>query len=519
MDTPSIFRMSVIGICIGIALRTVFELSIFETLFVLVMAFACALFWRKSNTAAARSFFVAASVLQLSCALGMMRMEAAVLNEYASTLHAHVGQQMVLEGVIIAPPELREKNQHLIVETEDTKVLVLADRFARFAYGDAVTVEGTISLPEAFETDIGRVFDYRGYLRARGIEYSIAYAEVTVEAHARANPVFAHLYALKDSFMGQITQYLGPPHSGLGVGLLLGVKQALGDELELAFRKAGIMHIVVLSGYNIMLVIVFVMYVLSFFFPFRIRLLLGMLAIAAFAVLVGPTATVLRASLMASLLLLATLTGRTYAVIQALLATGLAMLLINPYLLVHDVGFQFSFIATLGLIVLSPVIERHARFMPEAFGLRGFLVTTIAAQVFVTPILLYQIGEFSLVAVLVNLLVLPMVPVAMLLTFAVGVLAYVAPALAAFVAFFAHQSLAYIIGVAQWFASLPFSTITIPPFPFVLVGVSYVLILVLLYRAAEVKDVQRSRAESEWVIVDERIYKEHLAGEQRSPAK
>ena len=518
MNVPLIFYCSVIGICTGIAIQTVFELTIFEVLFILLMAFICALFWRRDTTAVSAPFFCITSVLLLSCAAGMVRMEIALGQEYASSLHASVGEEVEIEGVIVAPPDIRQRNQHLVVHADDTKILVLADRFGRFAYGDAVTVRGVLSLPEAFETDLGRVFDYRGYQRARGIEYSIAFAEVTVQARKQANPLFAHLFSAKDSFMEQISHYLKPPHAGLGVGLLLGVKQALGDELELAFRKAGIMHIVVLSGYNIMLVVVFVMYALSFLLPFRARLLTGMLAIATFAVLVGPTATVLRASLMAGLLLIATLTGRTYAVMQALLVTGLLMLLINPYLLVHDVGFQLSFIATLGLILLSPFIERHARFMPEAFGMRSFLVATVAAQIFVTPILLYQIGELSVVAVVVNLLVLPMVPVAMLLTFAVGILAYVAPVLAMIAAFFAHHSLAYIIEVAEFFASLPFSTIAVPAFPFSLVIVSYVLLLILLRYATGTKDISSFTKESEWTIIDEDTYKEQLAEEQRSSA-
>jgi len=155
--------------------------------------------------------------------------------------------------------------------------------------------------------------------------------------------------------MRSIEAVIPEPQVGLAEGLLLGVKQALGDELEVVFRKTGIIHIVVLSGYNVMLVVIFITYVLSYVLPYRARVPFGILAIVCFAVLVGLSATVVRASIMASLILFARATGRTYAVMRALCFAGVIMVLINPYLLVYDVGFQLSFLATLGLIFSGSV--------------------------------------------------------------------------------------------------------------------------------------------------------------------
>ena len=188
---------------------------------------------------------------------------------------------------------------------------------------------------------------------------------------------------------------LPEPEVSLGAGLLLGVKQALGTDLEADFRTAGIIHIVVLSGYNLMLVGIFISFLLSFFLSQRPRLICSMVAIVIFAILVGLSATVVRATIMALLMLFAGTSGKRYLVLRALMFAGLVMLLINPLLLVHDVGFQLSFMATLGLIVIAPLLQDKLASLPWQRVIKEYLLPTLATQIMVLPILLYQIGQFS----------------------------------------------------------------------------------------------------------------------------
>ena len=166
--------------------------------------------------------------------------------------------------------------------------------------------------------------------------------------------MLAILFIFKQKFIKALEAVIPEPQAGLGEGLLLGVNEALGDELKTAFRKTGIIHIVVLSGYNVMIVAEAIMRLLAFWFTPWIRLLIGLIAIGGFAFLVGLGPTVVRASLMAALILVARATGRHYAVLRSLMFAGLVMLIFNPHLLVFDPGFQLSFLATLALIWLAP---------------------------------------------------------------------------------------------------------------------------------------------------------------------
>jgi competence protein ComEC len=332
-------------------------------------------------------------------------------------------------------------------------------------------------------TDTGRTFDYRGYLKAKGVREMISFGTVTVLESGRGNPILAALLTVKHRFMEALEESVSEPAAGLGEGMLLGVKRAIGEDLSETFRIVGIIHIVVLSGYNIMIVADFVMRILGHFFFPRTRLLLGILTILLFALMVGLTATVVRASLMAMLVLIARNTGKLYAVMRALMLTGILMLFHNPYLLVFDPGFQLSFLATMGLVLLSPQFEHMLVKVPEI--IRGTLATTLGTQLFVLPVLLFSMGAVSLVSILVNVLVLPMVPYAMLATCIAGIGGLISSTLGVVLGAIAQLFLIYIVKVAEFFALIPYAELAIPAFPFLLVIILYMLLGSLTYRLSK----------------------------------
>lgn len=441
-------------------------------LWLFILAVLGAIFWWRTQL----SGWLLCSVFLILFILGAWRTVAFESQFGTSSLAPWVGERVELEGVVVREPDQRESSLRLFVSVDDELLLVTTDRYAPIKYGDAVLIHGTLAEPAAFTTELGRTFDYPGYLRARGVEFQISFAAVEVQERGRGNPFVAALLAGKEQFLATINEYLPEPTAGLGAGVLLGVKQALGEELERAFRETGIIHIVVLSGYNIMLVVAFITWLLGSFLSPRGTFSVGVVAIGAFALMVGLSATVLRACLMASILLYAEATGRRYAALRALCVAGAVMLLWNPLLLLYDIGFQLSFMATLGLIMLSPYIAAAATFISERFNIRQLLAATVSTQIAVLPLLLYQIGEVSLVGVIVNLLVLPVVPVAMLATFILGISGIVLPAFASVAAWPAYLSLRYIIEIAVNFASWPLAALTVPTF-----SLSAMLLLYLLY--------------------------------------
>ncbi len=476
------FYTLIAGFCLGILSFSFWSLSGWLAGLSLLIGVGVSMVWSKNRTEIFAPCVISLAIFFVAFSAGVWR----TAYDHNSTLNPElleqVGEEYSFVGVVSREPDKRDSSQHLYIKVGNETILVVTDRYGVFNYGDEVSVTGELSRPQPFETDLGRTFNYEGYLKAQGVNFWLVYPEVIILSGGHGHSVLAGLLNFKQKFMHQIESVINEPAVGLGEGLLLGVKQALGDDLEQVFRATGIIHIVVLSGYNISLVVLFVMYVLSYLLPFRFRLGFGLTAVAAFALLVGLSATVLRASIMAGLLLLAQHTGRVYTIMRALMLAGLLMLMINPYLLPYDVGFQLSFLATLGLILLAPHLERLVAFMPTVFKMREFLVATVATQIFVMPLLLWQIGEFSVVSVIVNLLVLPMVPVAMLLTFLTGLVSFVSATLAWPFAFLSQLSLDYILLVAIRFAELPFAVYVVPPFPFWVVVFAYAVLGYGLWR-------------------------------------
>ena len=340
---------------------------------------------------------------------------------------ALVGKQAEFQAVVVGEPDKRDDYTRYTVKSEEKfgqyKILITTNRFPELEYGDLVKVSGKINFPKSFESDLGRTFDYPNYLAKNNIRYVSFRPQITLVEKGHGSKFFSALYAFKNKFVENVETALTEPHSSLANGITLGLKQSLCKELLDTFRTAGIIHIVVLSGYNMTIILAGVMFVLGRFskIPRGLSLSLGVILMLGFAALVGFSATVLRALLMATLAILARFLGRPVLAMRALFITGAVMLLSNPLILFHDPSFQLSFLATLGLIAVSPIVEnklnKHFSFFARISNaspkwkqiLKEIITATIATQIFVLPALIYMMGQFSIVSLPVNLLVLPLV--------------------------------------------------------------------------------------------------------------
>lgn len=409
-----------------------------------------------------------------------------------------VGKPVEFQGVVVSEPDRRDDYTRYVLKVdkfENYKVLVTANRFPEYEYGDLVKLKGKIGFPKEFESDLGRTFDYPNYLAKDGIRYVSFRPEIILVSKEHGSKFFAALYSFKNKFVENIEQALTEPHSSLANGITLGLKQSLGKELLDIFRTAGIIHIVVLSGYNMTIILAGVMFFLSKFpkFPRGVSLGLGAVLMLGFAALVGFSATVLRALLMATLAILARFLGRPVLAMRALLITGGAMLFWNPLILFHDSSFQLSFLATFGLIAISPIVEQKIKFLSRVSDkspkwqqiLKEIFTATIATQIFVLPAIIYMTGQFSIISLPVNLLVLPLVPWAMAFTGITGAVGFISVALAKIVAIPAYILLEFIIKISTLAASIPFSFLHISPIPLWLVFAIYIIYISALWKEKE----------------------------------
>jgi competence protein ComEC len=472
----------------GVALRSFFDVGMVGLIAFVVLGICVAgvsFAWTEERTR-----LLAGALVLFSTALGVVRFDMAEVPLPGPDILAYLGQNVRIEGVIYDEPDVRENVTRLIVVadsiegvelTEPEKILVSTARATLYAYGDHVVVEGNLQQPENFETDTGRVFDYISFLKKDDIQLQVSFAVVEQVGVGGGNPVVAFLFSLKHAFLHNVAAVIPDPEASLLGGVVVGAKESLGEDLMDQFRKTGIVHIVVLSGYNLSIVASAIMHVLQYV-PRAVSLSAGGISIILFAIMTGGSATIVRAAIMALLVLVAQATGRTYDVIKALFITGCLMVLYSPYTLIFDPSFQLSFLATLGLILLSPWIEKYLTRVPEFLGLKGVLIATVATQIFVLPLLLFMSGTLSLVSIPVNLLVLVVVPLAMFFGFITGLVGFISSVLAYPFAFVTYGILHYVLFVVDMFGRFPYASITLPYFPWWLMLLSYVLLALCIWR-------------------------------------
>ncbi|MEN9912612.1 MAG: hypothetical protein RLY66_20 [Candidatus Parcubacteria bacterium] len=383
-------------------------------------------------------------------------------------------------GIIIQEPERKEGGQVFVVAAHEIvaegngcaselNIRMKAKLYPRFTYGDEITFEGKISEPFNFKSDSGRSFDYKGYLAKDGIYHEIKSAKVEFVDSRSDNSLglngkmSAALFYLKRRFVANLEHVLGEPHAALAAGLVVGEKSALGKDLLEDFRIVGLIHIIVLSGFNITIVGDAMRRMLSFL-PRAWGIAVGGVGIVLFGVMVGGGATVVRSCFMATIALSADLIRRDYNVVRALMFAGLLMVIQNPSIILHDPSFQLSFMATLGLIILASPIEKRIQFITEKFGIRGIVASTIATQIFVSPYILYMMGQISIIGMVVNILVLPIIPITMLVVFLAGAAGFIWIPLAQLFGWTAHALLSYELFMVEQFARVPYASLTVPIF-------------------------------------------------------
>lgn len=274
--------------------------------------------------------------------------------------------------------------------------------------------------------------------------------------------LLARVLDVKGKFRSVIFQNTSPPLSIVLQALLLGDQGKMSNELKDKLNRTGLRHVIAISGQHIVILT-------NMLFPFLLGLGLwkrqaiggAFVFMVFFVVLTGAEASAVRSGLMGGIVLLAQYLGRMPDSLRAITFAASLMLLHNPLLLTRDVGFQLSFLATLGIILLYPWFRLKLSRVPETLGVRDILAMDFAAQVFTLPVLAFNFGYVSLVGIFANILVLPVVP----LLLGLGFLFLLAGSLFGFLGMIMVLPVAllgnYLLLVMEFFAAFPFAVLVL----------------------------------------------------------
>lgn len=261
---------------------------------------------------------------------------------------------------------------------------------------------------------------------------------------------------VRDWFADSVRLAITEPQASLGIGYLVGQRRALPPELAQALVVAGLTHVVVASGYNLTILVRFARRLFDKISKY-LAALASSIMIFIFIMITGMSPSMSRAGLVAGLALAAWYYGRKFHPLVLLPFAAAITLLINPSYGWGDLGWQLSFAAFAGVMILAPLLQAYFFGKKKPGTVRQILGETISAQIVTLPILVLGFGQFSNVAVVANLLVLPFVPIAMLLTFIAGVSGLLFPSMAFLFGQPAQWLLTYMTTVTEYLAKLPWA--------------------------------------------------------------
>lgn len=380
------------------------------------------------------------------------------------------------EVTVSKEPERKGRMQKIVIRTEDERRFLLnAYDYAEYAYGDRLKIDCNLEIPEKIEG-----FDYQMYLAKDGISHLCKSPKIEV-LEKNQDAAYGYLIRLKNNLQDKIEKLLPAPQSGLLMGLLLGGDDNVSEAVQEDFSKTGLTHIVAVSGYNVTIIAEYLMLFGIFAGLWRKQAFwLAIVGIILFVTMVGLPSSAVRAGVMGSLILWAMKNGRLGSAQNAIIFAASAMLFVNPLLLRWDVGFQLSFLATLGIVYFHPLIERYSIKKNGISFFSEILFLTLSAQIFVLPVILHDFGTLSLISPLANLLVLPIIPLTMLLGFLMLVFSFAFTPLATIFAWLTFLPLKYETMIIEFLADLKFASVEVASFSWAWVVIWYIILIGIL---------------------------------------
>lgn len=261
---------------------------------------------------------------------------------------------------------------------------------------------------------------------------------------------------VRDWFADKVRLLINEPQASLGIGFLTGQKSALPEDLSEALKIAGLTHIVVASGYNLTILVRLARRLFLKLSKFLSAVSSGLMIIL-FMAITGLSPSMTRAGLVSGISLMAWYYGHTLHPFVLLPVAAAITVALHPSYVWGDLGWQLSFAAFAGVMLIAPLLQRYFFGTKEPGVLRQIMGETIAAHAITVPIIALSFGTVSHVAIIANILVVPLVPLAMLLTFICGLWSVASLPFGWLVALPANWLLSYMVEVATFVADLPWA--------------------------------------------------------------
>ncbi len=427
--------------------------------------------------------------------LGVLRFIITEPRNISDNLTFYHNRSVNIKAVIASESVPKNGNQTFFVKAKELKISNLEKSFWQkvigniylslplypaYHYGEYINLDCDLVAPGG---DLDASKNFANYLKKEGIWSICLQPKIYSSGEYSGNVWQSLLYKIRFVLNAQINRLLSEPQASFLAGLLYGARTTLSDELTQAFNRTGTTHIIAISGYNITIIAATLAIILRFLgLPRKKSFWLITIGIIFFVFFTGASASVVRAGIMGLVVLLSKQFGRGNVGGRVLILAVFLMLLVNPRLLFFDVGFQLSFLSTIGLMYVGPILEKYFYFWPERFGLKEIILSTLSAIIATAPLTIYVFGRFSLVAPVANLLILWSIPYVMSLgAIAIGV-SFIFFPLGQILAWLTWLPLTYIIKVVEILAKFKWASLEIPKVVLLLLLLFYALLIQKIFK-------------------------------------
>ena len=425
-----------------------------------ILAVVCAFALRKRVRTLYSTWIVAVIVALLSVLYFQFRIPQPDFNDVSYQVTASESELVTVTGKVLTEPRLNDsqrlkfllKASQINEKKTSGKLYVtlpLLQGTGVYPGGD-LKITGLLYLPKAAKNSSS--FDFKQYLARQGIFAGIQGREATFIDRARS--VWGW-WKLRQRIVRSQVRGLGSPVGQLVSSMVLGRKAVdLPNNIRDRFIEAGLAHVLAASGFHVSLLLGIILK-LTNRLAAKPRLAIGIGTLIIYLGLTGIQASVLRACLMGSVVLLALAMDTKVKPLGSLLVVAVIILLFNP-LLISDLGFQLSFLATLGLIATLPPLQAKLDWLPPTVA--TLIAVPFAASVWVLPLLCYVFNTLSVYSIIVNILCTPLITIVSLGGMISAIAALILPTLGSAIASLLFYPTLLLITVTKFFTNLPGST-------------------------------------------------------------
>ena len=297
----------------------------------------------------------------------------------------------------------------------------------------------------------GDVVQVTGKMRPRrgGKQAGISFARITMVS--RSSSV---IEKLRRDFLAGLATALPEPHDQFAAGLLIGQRSEIPQYVSTTLQVVGLSHVIAVSGYNLTILADVSKKRFGKKSKFR-GTVLGLSLVFLFVLFAGSSASIARAAFVSVLSIVATHYGRQVKPLLLILLAAATTAYLNPLNVWGDIGWYLSFLAFFGVLVIAPILQKRFFVKREPGLLASILLETSSAQIMTIPIMLFIFGQLSLVSLVSNILVVPLVPIAMLFSFIAGLAGMLVPTLAGIIAWPAKIVLSFMLQISSLLAQVP----------------------------------------------------------------